>query len=321
MGPCTEQKSLQRLANRPRAGSPGMDDKENVALGGWGSMEWHSASAEAWSRPEPPQGCSSPAVCHGTFRFRSTARRPLEPAPTNKQGTTGRAPLWQAVEGQDPFVVVSCPGIAGLRSEQQAAPTTPSKSAVLEEDGGASPIGNLPVFRPAPGNSPGCTPMPRSYGSILRDLPVAPKKFASVSPVVGVNAASLFNPANPCLQSCPARAQRRVDGTRSFVRVRVRRALNLQSGVRHSAPENPCAHSGEVPPRAPALLAARAGPSALLSRSADWQVGSNSGQTRKRPDTPGVGPARNTRARDTAWDAAAEGLARLSLGSAGGGGP
>ena len=34
----------------------------------------------------------------------------------------------------------------------------------------------------------------RSYGSILRDLPVAPKKFASVSPIVGINAASLFNP-------------------------------------------------------------------------------------------------------------------------------
>ena len=52
----------------------------------------------------------------------------------------------------------------------------------------------------------------------------------------------------------------------------VRRALNLQSGVRHSAPENPCARSGEAPPRAPALAAVRAGPSALLSRSADWQV-------------------------------------------------
>jgi hypothetical protein len=52
----------------------------------------------------------------------------------------------------------------------------------------------------------------------------------------------------------------------------VRRALNLQSGVRHSAPENPCARSGEAPPRAPAAAAALAGPSALLSRSADWQV-------------------------------------------------
>ena len=47
------------------------------------------------------------------------------------------------------------------------------------------------------------------------------------------------------------------------------------------------------------------------------QVGGGSGQTRKRPDTPGVGPARNTRARDAAWDAATEGLARLSLSTAG----
>ena len=55
----------------------------------------------------------------------------------------------------------------------------------------------------------------------------------------------------------------------------VRRALNLQSGVRHSAPEHLCTRSGEVPPRAltsGAAPASRAGPSALLSRSADWQV-------------------------------------------------
>ena len=48
------------------------------------------------------------------------------------------------------------------------------------------------------------------------------------------------------------------------------------------------------------------------------QVGSAGGQTRKRCDTPGAGPARNTRARDASWDAATEGLARLSLGSSGG---
>lgn len=69
MGGVGEQKGLQRCVAWQGAGSPAMEGKENAPLGGWGSaMEWHAAPADAWPRPEPPQGCSSPAVGHGACR-------------------------------------------------------------------------------------------------------------------------------------------------------------------------------------------------------------------------------------------------------------
>ncbi len=64
---CTtkEKKGLPHLAARRAGGSPALrSEKENMAHG-WGLTEWNAPATESWPRPEPPQGCSSPAVGSG----------------------------------------------------------------------------------------------------------------------------------------------------------------------------------------------------------------------------------------------------------------
>ncbi|CAL8470719.1 g10261 [Coccomyxa elongata] len=106
-----------------------------------------------------------------------------------------------------------------------SGPLTPTGK---RKDSHSSPASQRSMFATVYGNSPGNTPMPRSSSAVLCDLPIAPKK-----PVSPFNGKIDFNSGMPpCLQSCPGRAQdraKRIAAGHAHHRVRVRRALNLQS--------------------------------------------------------------------------------------------
>ncbi|EIE22725.1 hypothetical protein COCSUDRAFT_47669, partial [Coccomyxa subellipsoidea C-169] len=111
------------------------------------------------------------------------------------------------------------------------APSTPTGRRRSSMGDPSSPPSKRPMFATVYGSSPGNTPMPRSSSSVLRDLPIAPKK--PVSPFNEPCRTLKFNTGMPpCMQSCPGRAQdsaRRHAAGNSHPRVRVRRALDLQT--------------------------------------------------------------------------------------------
>ncbi|BDA45699.1 hypothetical protein COCOBI_07-4860 [Coccomyxa sp. Obi] len=115
-----------------------------------------------------------------------------------------------------------------LPSTSESDLSGPHTPAGKRKDSLSSPVSQRSMFATVYGNSPGNTPMPRSSSSVLRNLPIAPKK--SVSPFNGKIEFSTGMP--PCLQSCPGRAQDRAKRNaagHAHHRIRVRRALNLQS--------------------------------------------------------------------------------------------
>lgn len=109
--------------------------------------------------PSVPVSCPA-GLCWGLQGAPSTVRVPCIVAacrpPSDRPAM--RPPL-QVVRWPHTCLLIAQP------SDESEHASQPTKSAGLDDDlddgSGASPVSDLPVFRPAPGNSPGCTPMPR----------------------------------------------------------------------------------------------------------------------------------------------------------------
>ncbi|KAK9848749.1 hypothetical protein WJX84_009089 [Apatococcus fuscideae] len=115
-----------------------------------------------------------------------------------------------------------------LRSPSKAG----SGPTAVRSDSEASPTGDLPMFDAREKEpEPGATPMPRAFGSILRDLPEAPRKACTESPdALGTGSSLLPSGAkSPLAQSAPVRATRRVTRYRPRLRARARRVLDLHA--------------------------------------------------------------------------------------------
>ncbi|KAK9904182.1 hypothetical protein WJX75_006218 [Coccomyxa subellipsoidea] len=187
--------------------------------------------------------------------------------------------------------------------------------------------------------------MPRSSSSVLRDLPIAPRK--PVSPSMKSYRQMEFSTGMPsCLKSCPGRAQdsaRRHAAGHAHQRVRVRRALDLQSlsagrGMQSrsfASPFDRMLSRGSQSPDTRAACAADAAAGlpqraqkeqlSSLDETSDWQGSGRCGfkgrrglppLSRKRSEALPPSAARNMRARCAAWNptaAAAHTLGRLQL--------
>ncbi|KAK9828517.1 hypothetical protein WJX72_000516 [[Myrmecia] bisecta] len=279
-----------------------------------------------------PTVCASPKLSDGSLRLQ---RKPLAPTSQNQvnillsrqfEGVRG-IDVTRSADYYQVAAPVSCPSRlppTGLSTSS----TTPIKSVSFAagSDGCGSPLGPLPVFHAAIEGSPGCTPMPRGYGrNLTARFPVAPKKF-TLTPSHPAGPACPDAGLNDGPQSCPTLSQRRpgVSG-RTFIRVRVRRALNLQGSastavVRHSAPllVNPGPSLNRTSSEELRRVLPRVASCSAVTRSADWSSTGSNALIRKRGDMAGVENAPKIRKRDKSWldkswDAAADHLARMNL--------